>query len=119
MPTSSPSFSRPNIVLTPPLALNSTEFPQHVKLSQGKDTWARILEEEVSFTVELHDLHAVIWFSASPNLNPKRCSASYVRVALVDSVEQSELRIERENVVSLENIREGVEEVVNNVIKDS
>jgi hypothetical protein len=79
------------------------------------DIWARLPEKEISFTVEFHDLYAAVLFSVPQNLNHSTCNASWVRVALLDSVEQSKLRSECENVVFLENIREGVEEEVKNV----
>ncbi|KAE9373733.1 hypothetical protein N431DRAFT_482672 [Stipitochalara longipes BDJ] len=56
-PNSLPSSSYPNLVATPTsaLTLNSTRFWQHIKLSHGKDAWARLPEKEISFTVEFHD----------------------------------------------------------------
>jgi hypothetical protein len=88
-------------------------------LGHGKDIWARLPEKEISFTVEFHDLYAVVLFSVSQDLNHRACTASWVRVALLDSTEQSKLRSECETVVSLESIREGVEKVVKNVRNDS
>jgi hypothetical protein len=74
--------------------------------------WARLPEKEISFTVEFHDLYAVVLFSVPQNLSHRTSNASWVRVALLDSAEQSKLRSECENVIFLESIREGVEEEV-------
>jgi hypothetical protein len=64
-------------------------------------------------------LYAAVLFSVSQNLNHGICTASWVRVALLDYAEQSKLRSECEPVVFLENIRGGVEEEVKNARNDS
>jgi hypothetical protein len=69
--------------------------------------------------VEFHDLYAAVLFSVPQNLNHRTSTASWVRVALLDSAEQSKLRSECENIVFLESIREGVEKEVKNVRNDS
>jgi hypothetical protein len=88
-------------------------------LSHGKDIWGQLPEKEISFTVEFHDLYAVVLFSVPQNLSHRTSNASWVRIALLDSAEQSKLRSECENVVFLESIREGVEKEVKNVKSDS
>jgi len=69
--------------------------------------------------VEFHDLYAVVLFSVPQNLSHRTSNASWVRVALLDSAEQSKLRSECEKVVFLESIREGDEKEVENFRSDS
>jgi hypothetical protein len=64
-------------------------------------------------------LYAIVLFSVPQNVNHRTCTASWVRVAMLDSGEQSKLRSECENVIFLESIREGVEKEVKNARHDS
>ena len=64
-------------------------------------------------------MYAVVLFSVPENLSRRACTASWVRVAMLDSAEQSKLRSECENVIFLESIRESVEKEVKNVGNDS
>jgi len=86
-------------------------------LSHGKDLWARRPEVEISFTVEFHDLYAVVLFPE--NLSHRTSIASWVRIALLDSAEQLKLRSECGKVVFVESMREGVDEEVKTVGSDS
>jgi hypothetical protein len=97
---------------------SSIGFPQYETLSHGKHIWGRLAENEKSFTVEFHDSYAVISFNVPQNINEITCAALWVRVRLLNLAEQSRLKSESENVVALETIREGVEEVVKNVRND-
>jgi hypothetical protein len=91
---------------------DSTRFLQYEKLSHGKHIWGRLAKNEKSFIVDFYDLYAVVSFSVPENINDITCVTPWVCVGLLNLAEQSQLRGEREDVVSLDSIREGAEEEV-------
>jgi hypothetical protein len=115
------SSSYYNLVPTPTSAtiFSLAGLQQYVKLSPNKEIWARLPKKEASFTVEFHDLYAAVLFNVSQNFDHRTCTASWVHVALLDDAKQSKLGSEREPVVFLEDIREGIEKDVENVGNDS
>jgi hypothetical protein len=89
-----------------------TGLPKYKKLIPGEHIWGRLAEKEKSFIVDIYDLYAIVSFGVSENINHIANATSWVRVELLNLAEQSQIRGEREYVVSLESIREGAEEEV-------
>jgi hypothetical protein len=87
-------------------------------LRPGKHIWGRLAEEDQSFTVTFHDLHAVVSFDITPSFSDVKCAALWVRIGLLEPTEQLRLSGGGKNVVLLQDIPAGTEvEVEKNVLQ--
>jgi hypothetical protein len=92
----------------PPTPVSSV-FPEYEVLSPGKHIWGRLAEEDQSFTVTFHDLYAVVSFETNPSLSDVKCAARWVRIRLLEPIEQLKLSSSGKDVVFLQGILAGAE----------
>jgi hypothetical protein len=66
--------------------------------------WRRLAEEDQSFTVTFHNLYAVVSFEINPSLSDVKCAVRWVRIGLLEPIEQLKLSSSGKDIVFLQDI---------------